>query len=65
MNATMNRKLDIHIDLDQGCPLDKVQYAKLSSELGIIVQNDFPCPIHVKEFKKDNQLDPTFDKLDV
>ena len=65
MNVAMNRKLDIHIDPNKGHPLDKVQSAKLSSELEIIVQNDSSCSIHVKVFKKDNQLDPIFDKLDV
>ena len=54
-------KLPIYIDVDQGRPLDGVQFAKLSNELVAIAQTYSPCPRSIKKLDWDEHLKLTFD----
>ena len=63
MQAT-GRKLVIQIDPDNGRPLNAVQSAKLSSELGIIARNLMRPVIKWKEVSE-SQKDEVFGRLSV
>ena len=61
----INKRFPIHIDLDQGSPLNNVKSAKLSNELGIITRTYLPCPRSIKKLDWNVHIKPAFDRLGV
>jgi len=52
INKIIKKKMPIHILMDKGCLVDRIEFAKLSSELGIIAQDFFPMPTNWKDLKR-------------
>ncbi|KAG8371938.1 hypothetical protein BUALT_Bualt12G0014800 [Buddleja alternifolia] len=59
-----NEKLVIHIDPEQGRPVDSVESAKLSSELGQIARESLRVPIKWKDLDHEDFM-PAFHHLDM
>ncbi|KAK6119333.1 hypothetical protein DH2020_046932 [Rehmannia glutinosa] len=55
MNDTSKKRLEVFIDPIQGRPLDKVQSAKLSNEIGIVSREFMLCPISFPKFKQEDR----------
>ncbi|KAG8377275.1 hypothetical protein BUALT_Bualt08G0012400 [Buddleja alternifolia] len=64
LNKKNKDKLIIHIDPVQRRPIDSVESAKLSSELGQIARESLPVPNKWKNFKK-TELMAAFTQLDM
>ncbi|KAG8383906.1 hypothetical protein BUALT_Bualt04G0062800 [Buddleja alternifolia] len=63
LNKKNNEKLVIHIDPEQGRPVDSVESAKLSSELGQIARESLRVPIKWKDLDREDFM-PAFHQLD-
>ena len=55
INESNKTLLEVCIDPIQGRPLDKVQSAKLSSEIGIVSWEFQLCPVSFPKFKEDER----------
>lgn len=64
MNKAFGKKLKVHIDLDKGRPVDRVQSAKLSSQLGVISRECIRVPTKWKDMKV-HDFNLALDNLDV
>ncbi|KAJ0041109.1 hypothetical protein Pint_26733 [Pistacia integerrima] len=64
MNKSFGKKLKVHVDLDKGRPVNRVQSTKLSSQLGVISREFIRIPIKWKDMEVHN-FNLTLDNLDV
>ena len=53
INKAAGKKMKIQIDLEQGRPVDRVQSAKLSNQLGFISRECIPVPKKWSDVKED------------
>ncbi|KAJ0094923.1 hypothetical protein Patl1_16153 [Pistacia atlantica] len=51
MNKAFGKKLKVHVDLDTARPINRVQPAKLSSQVGVISQESIRGPIKWKDME--------------
>ena len=64
MKKILGKNLIVVIDVDQGRPVDRVQSAKFSSEVGFVSRQCMHVPKKFKDLNEDD-LNPTFDRLEV
>jgi len=66
INKIIKKKMPIHISMDKGRPVDRIESAKLSSELGIIARDFLPMPTKWNDLKNNHDhLTSAYDRLDV
>lgn len=64
INDASKKKLEVCIDPIQGRPLNKVQSAKLSSEIGIVSREFMLCPVSFPKFSNDDR-NVAYDQINV
>nr|GLL25436.1 uncharacterized protein LOC109154451 [Ipomoea trifida] len=54
-NEVAGKKLQVVVDVEHGRPLNRIESAKLSNELGQIVRDYMPCPIKYSNYTKEEK----------
>nr|GMC53137.1 Transposase, Ptta/En/Spm, plant [Ipomoea batatas] len=54
-NEVAGKKLQVVVDIEHGRPLNRIESAKLSNELGQIVRDYMPCPIKYSNYTKEEK----------
>nr|GMC84711.1 uncharacterized protein LOC105953742 [Ipomoea batatas] len=54
-NEIAEKKLQVVIDVEHGRPLNRIESAKLSNELGQIVRDYMPCPIKYSNYTEEEK----------
>nr|GMD47431.1 formin-like protein 4 isoform X2 [Ipomoea batatas] len=54
-NEVAGKKLQVVVDVEHGRPLNRIESAKLSNELGQIVRDCMPCPIKYSNYTKEEK----------
>ena len=64
MNKAIGKKLKITIDVEKGRPINRVQSAKLSNQLGFISRECIPVSTKWRDMEEDN-VNLVMDHLEV